>query len=74
MPLRRTVLAFVVALVCALAVFTLPRFAWNTVQAAFAHPPMSWRRKTSLRIAIRNQIQITQRKKMHIDQNTSRNG
>src|SRR6266581_2171716 len=41
MPLRRTVLAFVVALVCALAVFTLPRFAWNTVQAALRPPPAS---------------------------------
>jgi CNT family concentrative nucleoside transporter len=34
MPLRRTVLACAVAFVCALAVFTLPRFAWNTVQGA----------------------------------------
>jgi len=34
MPLRRTVVACVVTLVCALAVFTLPRFAWNTVQGA----------------------------------------
>src|SRR3977135_3454303 len=30
MSLRRTVVAFVVALVCALAGFTLPRFVWNT--------------------------------------------
>src|SRR2546430_9234239 len=30
----RTVLAFAVAFVCALVVFTLPRFAWNTIQAA----------------------------------------
>jgi CNT family concentrative nucleoside transporter len=35
--LRRTVVAFVVAFVCALAVFTLPRFVWNTVQGA-VHP------------------------------------
>src|SRR5437870_4523871 len=34
MPLRRTVLACAVTLVCVLAVFTLPRFAWNTVQGA----------------------------------------
>jgi concentrative nucleoside transporter, CNT family len=34
MPLRRTVLAFAVTFVCALAVFTLPRFVWNTVQGA----------------------------------------
>src|SRR5438067_764500 len=34
MSLRRTVVAFVVAFVCALAVFTLPRFVWNTVQGA----------------------------------------
>ena len=30
----RTVVAFAVAFVCALVVFTLPRFAWNTIQAA----------------------------------------
>ncbi len=34
MSLRRTVLAFVVAFGCALVVFTLPRFVWNTVQGA----------------------------------------
>jgi concentrative nucleoside transporter, CNT family len=34
MPLRRTVVAFVITFACALAVFTLPRFAWNTVQGA----------------------------------------
>ena len=34
MPLRRTLLAGVVTLVAALAVFTLPRFVWNTVQGA----------------------------------------
>src|SRR6266540_5621696 len=34
MSLRRTVVAFAVAFVCALAVFTLPRFVWNTVQGA----------------------------------------
>src|SRR6266581_4702294 len=34
MPVRRTVLAFAVTFVCALVVFTLPRFAWNTVQGA----------------------------------------
>lgn len=34
MSLRRTVLAFAVTLVCALVVFTVPRFAWNAVQAA----------------------------------------
>src|SRR5256886_13298177 len=33
----RTIVAFVVAFVCALAVFTLPRFVWNTVQGA-VHP------------------------------------
>ena len=32
--MRRTVLAFVVSFVCALLVFTLPRFAWNTIQGA----------------------------------------
>src|SRR5437868_1540096 len=30
----RTVVAFAVAFVCALVVFTLPRFAWSTIQAA----------------------------------------
>ena len=34
MSLRRTIVACGVAFVCALAVFTLPRFAWNTVQGA----------------------------------------
>ena len=34
MSLRRTAFAFVVTFVCALLVFTLPRLAWNTVQAA----------------------------------------
>jgi len=33
-PLRRTILAFAVTFVCALLVFTLPRFTWNSVQAA----------------------------------------
>jgi len=37
MSLRRTIVAFGVAFVCALAVFTLPRFAWNTIQAAGMH-------------------------------------
>src|SRR2546430_1414130 len=34
MSLRRTALACVVTFVCALAVFTLPRFAWNSLQGA----------------------------------------
>src|SRR5256885_16683897 len=34
MPVRRTVVAFAVVFVCALAVFPLPRFVWNTVQGA----------------------------------------
>jgi concentrative nucleoside transporter, CNT family len=33
-PWRRTVVAFAVTFVCALAVFTLPRFAWNTLRGA----------------------------------------
>ncbi|HEY6223363.1 MAG TPA: NupC/NupG family nucleoside CNT transporter [Gemmatimonadales bacterium] len=33
MPVGRTAFAFVVTFVCALVVFTLPRFAWNTLQA-----------------------------------------
>ena len=32
--LPRTIVAFAVVFVCALAVFTLPRFAWNTIQGA----------------------------------------
>jgi CNT family concentrative nucleoside transporter len=31
---RRTVLAFAITFGCALLVFTLPRFAWNTIQGA----------------------------------------
>ncbi|HEV2749714.1 MAG TPA: NupC/NupG family nucleoside CNT transporter [Gemmatimonadales bacterium] len=34
MVLRRTVFAFAITFVCALVVFTLPRFVWNTVQGA----------------------------------------
>src|SRR6266545_362933 len=34
MSLRRTVVAFAIAFVCALAVFTLPRFVWNTLHGA----------------------------------------
>jgi CNT family concentrative nucleoside transporter len=37
--LPRTVLAFALTFVCALAVFTLPRFAWNTIQAAGRQQP-----------------------------------
>src|SRR5438477_6629537 len=39
MRLRRTVVAFAVTFVCALAVFTLPRFAWNTTQGAGRQQP-----------------------------------
>ncbi len=39
MSLRRTMLAFGVTFVCALAVFTLPRFVWNTVQGAVRQQP-----------------------------------
>jgi len=31
---HRTIVAFAITFVCALAVFTLPRFAWNTIQGA----------------------------------------
>ncbi len=37
MAVRRTILAFAVTFVCALTVFTLPRFVWNTVQGAASH-------------------------------------
>ena len=33
MPIRRFVFAFAATLVCALIVFTLPRFAWNSLRA-----------------------------------------
>jgi CNT family concentrative nucleoside transporter len=36
MSLRRVLLSFLVTFACALAVFTLPRFIWNTVQPARA--------------------------------------
>src|SRR5437870_1864090 len=41
MSLRRTVLACAVTFVCALAVFTLPRFVWNTAQAALGQQPVA---------------------------------
>src|SRR3954447_13129751 len=46
----------------------------KTTHAAFATPPMSRRRKTSVRITTIIQIQTTQAKKMIIDQRTPRNG
>jgi concentrative nucleoside transporter, CNT family len=39
MSLRRVLLSFLITLACALVVFTLPRFVWNTVQAARAQQP-----------------------------------
>ncbi|MEK6768458.1 MAG: nucleoside transporter C-terminal domain-containing protein, partial [Gemmatimonadota bacterium] len=39
MPVRRILLAFTASLLCALAVFTLPRFVWNTVSTAVAQQP-----------------------------------
>ena len=39
--LPRTIVAFAVAFVCALAVFTLPRFVWNTVQGAVRQQPVA---------------------------------
>jgi len=39
MNLRRILLSFLVTFACALAVFTLPRFVWNTVQSARAQQP-----------------------------------
>src|SRR5213593_4271744 len=38
MSFRRTMLACAVTFVCALAVFTLPRFAWNSLQGAIRPP------------------------------------
>jgi hypothetical protein len=46
----------------------------NTIQAAFAQPLMSCRRKRSTNTVIRIQIQITQKKKISIDQKTSMKG
>src|SRR3989440_4954616 len=40
MSFRRTVLACAVTFVCALAVFTLPRFAWNSLQGAVRPQPV----------------------------------
>jgi concentrative nucleoside transporter, CNT family len=39
MIVRRTILAFALAFVSALAVFTLPRFVWSSVQGAVRPPP-----------------------------------
>ena len=43
-------------------------------QSALAKPPISLLRKTSIRTVMTIQIQITQKKKMIMDQKTSRNG
>jgi CNT family concentrative nucleoside transporter len=39
MSWRRVIFAFAVTFVCALVVFTLPRFVWNTVSGATAQTP-----------------------------------
>ena len=39
MALRRTLFAFAITFACALLVFTLPRFVWNTVQGAPRQQP-----------------------------------
>jgi concentrative nucleoside transporter, CNT family len=39
MNLRRVLVSFLITFACALAVFTLPRFIWNTVQSARAQQP-----------------------------------
>ncbi|HZH81182.1 MAG TPA: Na+ dependent nucleoside transporter N-terminal domain-containing protein, partial [Gemmatimonadales bacterium] len=39
MALRRTLFAFAITFVCALVVFTLPRFVWNAVQGAPRQQP-----------------------------------
>jgi CNT family concentrative nucleoside transporter len=41
MPIRRFVVAFAATFVCAMVVFTLPRFAWNTLHATVAQHPDS---------------------------------
>lgn len=41
MSVRRTILAFAVTFACALAVFTLPRFLFNTARAAFPSRPQA---------------------------------
>ena len=46
----------------------------NTHQAAFAQPPMSRRRKTSVKITTIIQIHTTHAKKMIIDHKMSMNG
>ena len=46
----------------------------NTTQSALCPPPMSWRRKMSMKQVIAIQIHATQAKKSIIDQRNSRNG
>ena len=46
----------------------------NSAQAALPQPERSCRRKTSISTVTRIQIQITQKKKISIDQKTSMNG
>ncbi|MDP3774486.1 MAG: nucleoside transporter C-terminal domain-containing protein [Gemmatimonadales bacterium] len=41
MPVRRILFSFAASLLCALAVFTLPRFVWNTVSTAVAQQPQA---------------------------------
>ena len=46
----------------------------NTTHIALPQPPMSWRRKMSLRTMITIQIHATQAKKISIVPMSSRNG
>ena len=46
----------------------------NTTQSALCPPPMSWRRKMSMKQVIAIQIHAIQAKKRIIVQRTSRNG
>ncbi|MDO8665576.1 MAG: nucleoside transporter C-terminal domain-containing protein [Gemmatimonadales bacterium] len=41
MPVRRILFSFAASLLCALAVFALPRFVWNTVSSAVAQQPQA---------------------------------
>jgi len=50
MTLRRTILAFAITFGCALVVFTLPRFVWNTIQGA-PRPQQSTAADTAARVA-----------------------
>ena len=44
------------------------------IHPVLPHPPMSWRRKMSMKTVISSQIQMKNAKKINIVQNTSSSG